>query len=152
MKGKPAKLTEDIGGWYVSEKLDGMRCLWDGGVSRGVPIADVPWANTGKGDTAIATGLWSYYANPINAPEWFVNALPVCPLDGELFGGRGEYQKTMSVCRKKVPIDEEWRRISFQVFSTPPLMSLFQDGEIKHKHLEKKIVWEHCLDFSKCLA
>ena len=25
-----------IGGWYMSEKLDGMRCWWDSGVTRGI--------------------------------------------------------------------------------------------------------------------
>ena len=33
-------------GWYASEKLDGQRAWWDGGVSRGMPAAQVPYANT----------------------------------------------------------------------------------------------------------
>src|SRR4051812_13731200 len=35
----------DIAGFYISEKLDGTRCFWDGGISRGEPTASVPWAN-----------------------------------------------------------------------------------------------------------
>ena len=29
-----------IAGWFVSEKLDGMRCLWDGGITRGLPVVE----------------------------------------------------------------------------------------------------------------
>jgi hypothetical protein len=34
-----------VAGWFISEKLDGTRCFWDGGVSRGVPTEEVPWAS-----------------------------------------------------------------------------------------------------------
>lgn len=33
------------GGMFLSEKLDGIRCYWDGGISRGIPKANVPYAN-----------------------------------------------------------------------------------------------------------
>lgn len=144
MLAKPSKGTEDIGGWYWSEKLDGFRCMWDGGVSRDVQIGEVPWANLSQGDTALATGLWSRYGNPIYAPDWFLNALPVCPLDGELFGGRGNFQKTMSTCKKKIPIDSEWRDINYMVFSTPQLQNLFQSGQIKVRGFERYIFMDKC--------
>jgi len=51
-----------IGGWRVSEKKDGERCWWDGGITRGIPKSRVPWANTKKDaryrTAPIATGLW----------------------------------------------------------------------------------------------
>ncbi len=40
---KPDK--HKIAGWYISEKLDGTRCFWDGGLSRDVPTDQVPWAS-----------------------------------------------------------------------------------------------------------
>lgn len=144
MLAKTAKGDEDISGWFISEKLDGMRCFWDGGVSRDFPIDEVPWANLGKGTAALATGLWSRYGNPIYAPEWFLNSLPCCPLDGELYGGRGEFQKTMSACRKKVPVDQEWRDISFRVFSTPQLQNVFRSGQIKNANFEHYIFMDQC--------
>ena len=71
---------EDIGGWFYSEKLDGMRAFWDGGVSSGLPKAQVPWANTDKDERLtkeeIATGLWSRYGNVIHAPENCTQELP----------------------------------------------------------------------------
>lgn len=144
MLSKTSKGTEDIAGWYLSEKLDGMRCFWDGGVSRDVPIDEVPWSNLGKGTSATATGLWSRYANPIYAPDWFLNSLPACPLDGELYAGRGEFQTTMSTCRKKVPIDSEWQNIQFQVFSTPQLQNVFRSGQIKNPNLNHYIFMDQC--------
>jgi hypothetical protein len=73
-----------VAGWFVSEKLDGTRCFWDGGISRGLPTEQVPWASiidpkTGQKKTKIkpvATGLWSRYGNPIMAPDWWLNQLP----------------------------------------------------------------------------
>ena len=92
---KPGK--SDIGGWFISEKLDGTRCLWDGGASRGLRTEDVPYASVidpktgnrkGKVKT-FATGLWSRYGNPVVCPDWFLDSLPACPLDGELWAGAG---------------------------------------------------------------
>jgi hypothetical protein len=52
---------------FVSEKYDGFRAWWDGGVSRGLPITAVPWANKNKKDRLlrepVSTGLWSFYGN-----------------------------------------------------------------------------------------
>ena len=130
----------EIGGYYMSEKLDGCRCFWDGGISRGRATVSVPWAGilnpkTGQPKAKvkpIATGLWSRYGNPIMAPDWFLNTLPCCPLDGELWAGRGKYQRCRSVIGKHKPIDEEWKEIQYGVFGTPDFKSFAQDGEIKH--------------------
>ena len=44
------KYTEkkSIGGFCYSEKLDGFRVFWDGGVTTGMHSSKVPWANTTK--------------------------------------------------------------------------------------------------------
>ena len=84
---------QDIKGWYIGEKLDGVRGRWNGEriVSR-----------TGK---------------EIAAPTWFTDELPAgVVLDGELFVGRGQFQQTLSYVRKNVPIDSEWAKVSFSVF------------------------------------
>ncbi len=104
----------DLTGWYLSEKLDGTRCFWDGGISRGLITKDVPWANilhprTGEPKKKIkpySTGLWSRYGNPIIAPEWFLNQLPCCPLDGELWAGRKNFQ----LCRSMPLYSSHWPR------------------------------------------
>ena len=79
-------------GWMLSEKLDGHRAFWDGGVSLGREKQDVPWANCVKDTRAdakrICTGLWSRYGNIIHAPADWLAMLPLgVMLDGELWAG-----------------------------------------------------------------
>ena len=83
-------------GWLMSEKLDGVRAIWTG------------------------AKLTSRNNNDFHAPAWFTDQLPSgVVLDGELFLGRGMFQKTVSVVRKKEPIDAEWTRIRYCVFDAP---------------------------------
>lgn len=147
MLAKPATGSEEISGWFMSEKIDGMRCFWDGGISTGLPISQIPWANVGKGEEAISTGLWSRYGNPIYAPDWFVDALPQCFLDGELHCGRGEFQTTVSVCKRKTPDSEAWKQVSFAVFGCPSIDQVFAAGEIKNPNFERTIDKQACFNF-----
>ena len=131
-----------IGGYYMSEKLDGCRCFWDGGISRGRATTTIPWAGilnpaTGQPKKKIkpkSTGLWSRYGNPIIAPDWWLNTLPCCPLDGELWAGRGNYQKCRSYISKDKPIDDEWRKVQYGIFGSPDFRSFGEDGEIRNKN------------------
>ncbi len=122
-----------IGGWLMSEKLDGMRCFWDGGVSRGESTSEIVYAAKLRETTA--TGLWSRYGNPIFAPPWFLDSLPPFPLDGELWAGRGQFQKTVSICRKQT-FDPRWTDIQYAVYSSPPWAAMLTPGEIKNPNLE----------------
>jgi DNA ligase-1 len=74
---KKLNITEPPIGWWASEKWDGIRALWDGEkmISRG----------SGVGKPKVYTYI----------PEWFKNTLPPgIPLDGEIWIGRGLFQKT----------------------------------------------------------
>lgn len=134
---KPEK--HSIAGWLVSEKLDGTRCFWDGGLSRHVPTLQVPWAGIVNPKTGelkakikpVATGLWSRYGNPIMAPPWFLDSLPRSPLDGELWAGRGNFQLCRSICAGDTP-DARFDQIRYAVYSTPSLPYIFANGEIKN--------------------
>lgn len=136
----PAK--HNVAGWFISEKCDGTRCFWDGGLTRGLPTDTVPWASvidpkTGKRKAKIkpvATGLWSRYGNPIMAPDTFLNRLPCVPLDGELWAGRGKFQLCRSICGGDTP-DPRFDKIVFAVYSCPPLQSVFGTGEIKNTNM-----------------
>lgn len=131
-----------IAGYLVSEKLDGTRCFWDGGLSRGLPTEQIPWASvtdpkTGKRKLKLkpqATGLWSRYGNPIMAPDDFLNALPACPLDGELWAGRGNFQLCRSICAGDEP-DPRFHQISYAVYSAPAIPYVFGTGEIKNTNM-----------------
>ncbi len=139
-KFDPSK--QDVSGWFVSEKLDGMRCFWDGGISRSLPTELVPWASVTDPKTGqpkkkikpVSTGLWSRYGNPIMAPDWFLNQLPCCPLDGELWAGRGKFQFCRSICAGDKP-DDRFDKIVYAVYSSPPIANVFATGEIKNTNM-----------------
>ena len=85
----------DLDRYWVSEKLDGVRAYWDG------------------------ERLLSRKGNPINAPPWFVEHYPRVPLDGELWMGRGTFERLSGAVRRQVPDDAQWRGIRFMVFDLP---------------------------------
>ncbi len=141
-RDRKGNLAFKVGGKFLSEKLDGTRCFWDGGVSRDLPTDSVPWASildpkTGKKKAKIkplATGLWSRYGNPIMAPDWFLNGLPACPLDGELWAGRGNFQTCRSICGGDEP-DPRFKQIKYAVYSCPPISAILGSGEIKNTNM-----------------
>jgi ATP-dependent DNA ligase len=131
-----------IGGWIFSEKLDGMRALWDGGVTRGMKASDVPFANVEKHgrfkEEVIATGLWSRYGQVVRAPDWWLNKLPLCmSLDGELWAGRGNYQFLMSTVKKHEANDDSWQRVQYRIFDAPNHSVWLQDGKINNTNYKK---------------
>lgn len=136
-----------VAGKFLSEKLDGLRFFWDGGVSRGVPVEQVPWANIEKSNLVpIATGLWSRYGKVVNAPNWWLNFLPPWPLDGELWTGYGEFQKVVSIVKSNVNVKEdEWRDVYAMVFDTPHPSVVLSDGEINNTNYKK--ILKGCFDF-----
>lgn len=131
-----------IAGWYMSEKLDGMRCYWDGGITRGLKSSEVPFSNTTKDgryvNTLLATGLWSRYGKPIQAPDWFLDQLPALPLDGELYMGIGRFQETMSTVKQLEP-DNRWSAITYKVIDAPAYSVMFEDGKINVPNFKKDI-------------
>jgi len=94
----------DLAGWWMSEKLDGVRAYWDG------------------------TRLVSRLGNTFWAPDWFIEALPRdLHLDGELFGGRKKFQRTVSIVRRQDRSDAAWREISYLVFDAPKHDGVFEE-------------------------
>jgi DNA ligase 1 len=119
---------ENVAGFYMSEKYDGMRALWDGlGPEYDGPR---PWARVSEG----ATGLWSRYGNVIHAPEWWLDGLPRNVIfDGELLArGNGEagesWRESVSVCRSH-DAGNKWEGIVFNVFDAP-LSYIFGKSDI----------------------
>ena len=84
-----------ISAYWVSEKLDGVRAIWDGHVLRYRSGRLVP------------------------APAWFVAALPAEPLDGELWLGRDRFDELSAIVRKTQPVDQEWRQVQYMIFDQP---------------------------------
>lgn len=132
----------EVRGMFASEKLDGFRVLWDGGVSRGMAATLVPWANTAKDarylSPPVATGLWSRYGKVVHAPEWFLDRLPIGTiLDGELFAGRKQFQPLRSA-QKLIPYNEAWKKLSYHIFDAPCVTQVFADRTIADGERFKK--------------
>ncbi len=129
-----------IGGYWYSKKLDGMRAFWDGGISKGIPKSDVPWANTDKDyrykKQQVATGLWSRYGHVVHAPDGWTDVLPPCPLDGELWNPTLSRQQIMSIVKTQSP-GEGWKNIRLHVYDIPPLQTIFSHGKINNINYKK---------------
>jgi DNA ligase-1 len=92
----------DLSGWWMSEKLDGVRAYWTG------------------------TRFLSRLGNEYFAPPWFTAGLPNTPLDGEIFAGRKLFQKTVSIVRRQDQ-SPAWKELSFVVFDAPGHPGLFEE-------------------------
>ena len=57
---------------------------------------------------------------PIAAPAWFTQPLPAdVPLDGELWLGRGQFERLSGIVRRETPVDSDWRTVRYMVFELP---------------------------------
>ncbi len=99
IKGK-----DNIQGWYMSEKFDGYRACYSHKDKQ----------------------FFSRQNKPFNSPEWFIKAMPPRLVDGELWIGRDRFQEMGSV-RKKIPLDEDWINITFQVYDMPEYPGTFEE-------------------------
>jgi DNA ligase-1 len=64
--------------------------------------------------------------NPINAPRWFVENFPARALDGELWIGRGQFERLSGTVRRQAPDDAEWRQVRYLVFELPQAPDTFR--------------------------
>lgn len=107
-KGPPLLLAHvwendiDLAGWWMSEKLDGVRAYWDG------------------------KRFISRLGNEFHAPDWFIAGLPSTPLDGELWVERKAFQKTVSIVRRQDKSDH-WKELRYVVFDAPAMTDPFEE-------------------------
>lgn len=92
----------DLSGWWMSEKLDGVRAYWDG------------------------KQFLSRQGNLFHAPDWFIEGLPDRALDGELWIDRKKFQRTVSIVRRQDKNDL-WKEVRFLVFDAPAAHGGFED-------------------------
>lgn len=89
--------------YWVSEKLDGVRARWDG-------------------QRLISRGGYR-----IVAPPWFTQDWPQHPMDGELWGGRGQFEATSATVRREPADETAWKQLRFMVFDLPTQGGPFTD-------------------------
>ncbi len=103
--------------YLVSEKLDGVRALWDGKALR---------FRSGQS---------------IAAPAWFIAKLPTTPLDGELWLARGKFDELSGIVRKLQAVDTEWQRVQYMVFELPAGDGSFAQRSPNLQALVKQTNW-----------
>ena len=92
----------DVSGWLMSEKLDGVRGYWDG------------------------RQLLSKTGIPLHPPPAFTVNFPYFAVEGEIWGGRGSFEKTSGTVRKQAPHDG-WRLLKFAIFDVPGTPGGFEE-------------------------
>ena len=125
-------------GWYMSEKFDGQRALWDGAkfVTRGSP-SNYP-------------RVYPY------VPKWFIALMPPgIALDGEFFIKRDAFQEIGFLKSKLKPqeerkkndntqidLDKKWNTIKYQVFDLPTQEPFEERQKLLKTIIDKrKLLW-----------
>jgi len=109
----------NIKNYWVSEKFDGVRAYWSG------------------------EDFISRQGNIIHAPHWFVDPLPMTPLDGELWIGRGQFEKVSGMIRQLKITDKNWKNIKYMVFDLPNSPAIFDERLRQLKTIIQNINAEH---------
>ncbi|MFP4349266.1 MAG: DNA ligase [Desulfococcaceae bacterium] len=109
----------DVSNWLMSEKLDGVRGYWDG------------------------DRLLSKNGAPFDPPRAFIRNFPDFELEGEIWGGRNTFEKTIGVIKTQGP-HEGWLELKFAIFDVPTAPGGFED------RLSKAADWfaEHPSEFA----
>ncbi|CAN5861476.1 DNA ligase [soil metagenome] len=107
----------DPAGYLVSEKLDGVRGVWDG------------------------QSLRFRSGRPVPAPAWFTGMLPREPLDGELWLGRGRFDALSGIVRTSPANDEDWRQVRYMVFELPGAAGRFDERAQRLRELVARTGW-----------
>ncbi len=109
----------ELGEYWVSEKLDGVRAYWNG------------------------TQLLTRGGNEIRTPEWFVAGWPREPLDGELWIGRRQFETLTATVRDRTPSGEAWRRVRYLVFDLPAHPGRFEErlSVLQNLIAESALAW-----------
>ncbi|KAJ1549527.1 hypothetical protein HK096_011428, partial [Nowakowskiella sp. JEL0078] len=108
-------LDIDPTGYWMSEKLDGVRAVWD-------PKIQTFLSRTG---------------NPFFAPKTFTTGYPEdMTLDGELFSGRGQFNSTVSIVRTMN--SPNWNKIRYKVFDVIDFSDPFESRQSTLQNLKSK--------------
>lgn len=84
---------QDVSGWVMSEKLDGVRGYWDG------------------------KQLFTRGGVALAAPAYFTRDFPPFAIDGELFSERNQFEHISSTVRSMK--GEGWDKLKLYVFDVP---------------------------------
>lgn len=87
----------------MSEKLDGVRCFWSG------------------------SQLYTRNGVKIKAPKEWIAKLPKIALDGEMWTGRDEFHKCVTITIHREHDWEDWKAVKYMVFDAPMVKGTFAE-------------------------
>ena len=105
----------DVRDYWVSEKYDGVRGYWDGKQRQ----------------------MYSRNGTVIALPNDFAAQLPDISLDGELWIGRGQFERVVSVVRDAQPDDSAWKQVKYMVFELPDSQNQYGDFTQRMGRIER---------------
>lgn len=85
---------QNIKGWVMSEKLDGIRGYWDG------------------------KQLLTRKGKKIYPPKWFIKNFPDFELDGELWTKRDDFENIQNIVMDQKP-SKYWENLTYNIFEVP---------------------------------
>ncbi len=113
---------QNISGWLMSEKLDGIRAYWNG------------------------KKLLSRGGKEFKVPIWFTKNFPSFEIDGELWTKRGDFENISSITSRKSPNDG-WKYITYNIFEVPnqsgtlaQRLKVLKDYQTRHPSRYIKII------------
>lgn len=86
--------SELISGWFMSEKLDGIRGYWDG------------------------KEFLTRRGKKIHVPKEFIKNYPPFKLDGELWTKRNDFENIQNIVMDKTP-SKDWENVTYNIFEVP---------------------------------
>jgi len=108
----------DPAGWLVSEKLDGVRALWDG------------------------RRMVFRSGRALEMPALIRDRLPSQPLDGELWLGRGRFEQVSALLRSERVADADaWRGVQYHVFELPAAGGRFGERAAQLQRIAAASAW-----------
>ena len=121
-------INEPPKGWWVSEKLDGIRAIWDGEkfLSR-------------NSQSGLGSKVFSY------VPQFIIDSMPGgVALDGEIWLGRNKFNEMSSISNwipgkkfNQKEIDNKWTLMKYKVFDIPNSIEPYEE---RMKLLDKIIL------------
>jgi DNA ligase-1 len=85
---------ENVSGWFMSEKLDGIRGCWNG------------------------KKMMTRKGREISCPPWFLKNFPPFELDGELWIDRNSFESVQATVMDRIP-SKSWRLVTYNIFEVP---------------------------------
>lgn len=115
--------------YWLSEKYDGIRGYWNG------------------------SQLLTRHGTLLRPPAWFTKDWPQTPFEGELWAGRGQFEKTASILQQKHAADADWQQLAFMVFDLPGHTGSFTDRITDYQKIVHNLgqSWVKSVAQTRCL-